>query len=67
MLFHPSSIEPVLHPVSLRDLRPTQITVGRREVERKARSWRERCRDEGGAWLGQHMIPCVEGPAAIGG
>lgn len=62
MLFHPSSIEPVLQPVPLRDLRPTQITVGLREMQRKARAWRERRRNEDGAWLGQHMIPCVEGP-----
>ena len=27
--------EPVLHPVAILDLRPTQITVGMREVEDK--------------------------------
>lgn len=57
-----SPIEPILHPVDLKDLRPTQITVGLREVERKARQWRDRRQSEDGAWLGQHMIPAVEGP-----
>ena len=35
-------IEPVLHTVSVRDLRPTQITVGLREVTRKRDEWRDR-------------------------
>jgi hypothetical protein len=61
-MFNRSAIEPILHPVALKDLRPTQITVGLREVDRKAREWRERKRSESGEWLGEHMIPCVEGP-----
>ena len=34
--------EPVLRPVPIADLRPTQITVGMREVEAKRRAWRAR-------------------------
>jgi hypothetical protein len=57
-----SRIEPVLHPVALKDLRPTQMTVGLREVERKAKQWREMKRQQDGEWLGAHMIPAVLGP-----
>jgi hypothetical protein len=53
--------EPLLHPVAIDDLRPTQMTVGYREVERKRREWRAR-KDEGGEFLGRHMIPVVIGP-----
>lgn len=28
-------IEPILHPVAIREIRPTQMTVGIYEVERK--------------------------------
>ena len=31
--------EPLLHPTPIEDLRPTQITVGMREVEEKRRRW----------------------------
>lgn len=33
--------EPVLQTAAIVDLRPTQVTVGYREVERKRRRWRE--------------------------
>ena len=33
--------EPVLHPVPIASLRPTQITVGMREVDEKRQRWRE--------------------------
>jgi hypothetical protein len=58
--------EPILHPVEIDVLRPTQITVGMREVEAKRREWR--ARNNGGKgnkaaeFLGQHMIPVIEGP-----
>ncbi len=53
--------EPVLHPISIADLRPTQITVGMREVEEKRRAWREKG-DKAATFLGSHMIPVVLGP-----
>ncbi|EZP82892.1 ParB-like protein [Novosphingobium resinovorum] len=55
-------IQPILDPVKISDLRPTQMTVGMREVERKARAWRERPHDEAGRYLGERMIPAVIGP-----
>ena len=33
--------EPRLTPVAITDLRPTQITVGMREVKAKRKHWRE--------------------------
>ncbi|HTW51901.1 MAG TPA: ParB-like protein [Stellaceae bacterium] len=54
--------EPVYHSTPLKDLRPTQITVGMREVEEKRRGWRERHGKKAGAFLASHMIPVVLGP-----
>ncbi|MDE2411557.1 MAG: chromosome partitioning protein ParB [Sphingomonadales bacterium] len=55
-------IEPLLHPVAIRDLRPTQMTVGIFEVEQKRAEWRARQQRDGGKFLGGHMIPVVIGP-----
>jgi hypothetical protein len=54
--------EPVLTTVAILDLRPTQITVGMREVEAKRKRWKEIGGKEGGKFLGKHMIPVVVGP-----
>ncbi len=54
--------EPVLTPVAVADLRPTQITVGMREVTAKRQRWRETRKSRGGEFLGKHMIPVVLGP-----
>jgi hypothetical protein len=48
--------------VAIADLRPTQITVGMREVEAKRKRWREIAAKRGGKFLGRHMIPVVLGP-----
>ena len=59
----PNTREPLLHPVPILSLRPTQMTVGMREVKEKRKRWRahksERKKAE---LLGQHMIPVVLGP-----
>jgi hypothetical protein len=52
--------EPVLHPVPM-DLRPTQITVGMREVDEKRKAFREKG-SKSGTFLGNHMIPVALGP-----
>src|SRR5262249_20861564 len=44
------------------DLRPTQITVGMREVKEKRRRWRDKKGKKGSKFLGGHMIPVVLGP-----
>jgi len=54
--------EPVLHPVPINDLRPTQITVGMREVASKRKAWRAKSGDKGAEFLGKHMVPVVLGP-----
>jgi hypothetical protein len=54
--------EPVLHPVAILDLRPTQITVGMREVKEKCARLRERKTTKIGKFLGDHMIPVIKGP-----
>ncbi len=56
------SPEPVLKPVAIKSLRPTQITVGFREVEEKRTAWRERGEHAEGKFLGNHMAPIVVGP-----
>jgi hypothetical protein len=54
--------EPMLVPVTIDDLRPTQITVGMREVAEKRKRWRETAAKKGGKFLGRHMIPAILGP-----
>jgi hypothetical protein len=54
--------EPILHPVAIAELRPTQITVGYREVEAKRAEWRARADKKAGNFLGQHTIPVILGP-----
>ena len=54
--------EPILHPVPIGDLRPTQITVGMREVGEKRERWREYKGKKKSEYLGQHMIPVILGP-----
>ena len=54
--------EPILHPVDIVDLRPTQITVGMREVGAKRKAWLTKTGDKGPEFLGRHMIPVILGP-----
>ena len=59
--------EPLLNPVPISTLRPTQMTVGYREVEQKRQDWRKRASaqadgKDGAEFLGTHMIPVVLGP-----
>src|SRR5262249_23108743 len=63
---HMSTREPRLTPVAITDLRPTQITVGMREVKAKRKHWRElannKKKDKDDKFLGKHMIPVILGP-----
>ena len=54
--------EPILNTVSIDDLRPTQMTVGFREVAEKRREWHERSDKGASKFLGSHMLPAVLGP-----
>ena len=54
--------DPLLVPTPLIELRPTQITVGLREVKQKRAAWRKLAKKKDGEFLGQHMIPVLKGP-----
>ena len=54
--------EPMIHPIPILELRPTQMTVGMREVKEKRKRWREQEKDKQAESLGKHMIPVVRGP-----
>jgi len=54
--------EPILMPVPVEELRPTQLTVGKREVEIKRKAWRDRTKKKEREFLGRHMIPVIKGP-----
>jgi len=56
--------EPLLRPVPIADLRPTQITVGMREVADKRKQWKTRAENKGKGeeFLGKHLIPVILGP-----
>jgi hypothetical protein len=54
--------EPILKPVPLKELRPTQITIGLREVAERRKRWQEKRGKKKDAFLGCHMIPVVLGP-----
>jgi hypothetical protein len=56
------SREPRIHSVSIMALRPTQITVGMREVKAKRKSWREHPDRKKADFLGNHLIPVIWGP-----
>lgn len=57
-----NSREPRVHPVKIADLRPTQITLGMREVKAKRKRWRVQKLDTQEKFLGSHLIPVVRGP-----
>ena len=54
--------DPILTPVAIETLRPTQITVGMREVRDKRKALRTRQIKKIGRFLGDHMIPVILGP-----
>lgn len=54
--------EPRVFPVRVDSLRPTQITVGLREVQVKRNRWREQKEAAEARFLGDHMIPVLLGP-----
>jgi len=53
---------PTLNPVKIEDLRPTQITVGMREVDQKRKTWREKSAKQRAEFFGKHMVPVIVGP-----
>ena len=60
----PAVREPILHPVPIKELRPTQMTVGLQEVAWKRAEWRRKGGKKPDFFLLKHMIPVVRGPKA---
>jgi hypothetical protein len=54
--------DPTINEVEIEALRPTQMTVGYREVQVKRRQWREAKDSERIKILGRHTVPVVLGP-----
>jgi hypothetical protein len=55
--------EPLVQPIPILSLRPTQMTVGMREVKEKRKRWRDhKSKKKRAELLGTHMIPVVLGP-----
>jgi hypothetical protein len=57
-----SAREPRVHPIPILSLRPTQLTVGMREVKEKRKRFREQSAEKQNDMIGKHMIPVVFGP-----
>jgi hypothetical protein len=54
--------EPVLTPTPILALRPTQMTLGMREVEEKQKAWRAFDPKKRERFLASHMVPVILGP-----
>lgn len=54
--------EPLLEPIPILSLRPTQMTVGIREVKEKRKRFRGKKAKKQAEAIGKHMIPVVLGP-----
>jgi len=55
--------EPIVHPVPILQLRPTQMTVGMREVQQKRKHFGEQeSKKKLQEMIGKHMVPVVKGP-----
>jgi hypothetical protein len=54
--------DPILQPVPIASLRPTQITVGELEVKEKRKRLRKSGAKKIGNFLGDHLIPVILGP-----
>jgi len=54
--------EPTVHPIAIADLRPTQITVGMREVSARQKNWQRQDPKRRAEFLGRHLIPVIRGP-----
>ncbi|MDR3411374.1 MAG: ParB-like protein [Formivibrio sp.] len=54
--------EPILKPVPIAELRPTQITVGMREVSARRKRWKSQTTGkQRAAFLQKHLIPVILG------
>jgi hypothetical protein len=54
--------EPLLRYAAIKELHPTQITVGMREVGQKRQRWRSEGNKKKAEFLGKHVVPVILGP-----
>ena len=54
--------EPVLHATPILSLRPTQMTLGMKEVGQKRDAWRTKAAGDLAKFLSSHMVPTIVGP-----
>jgi hypothetical protein len=54
--------EPKVQPIPILELRPTQMTVGLREVKEKRKRFHEQPAKKQRETIGKHLIPVVHGP-----
>jgi hypothetical protein len=54
--------DPILVTVPIKELRPTQITVGFREVAEKRRHWSALPESKRNSFVASHMVPVLLGP-----
>src|ERR1700690_3368269 len=57
-----TKLRPLVKPVLLSQLRPTQMTVGLGEVDERRTRWRRQEGKRAARYLGKHMIPGILGP-----
>jgi len=57
----PSLREPILHPTPILSLRPTQMTLGMTEVQRKRAAWNKKTSEDLAKFLVAHMVPVITG------
>ena len=57
--------EPVLQATPILSLRPTQITLGMREVEIKRKNWSKHDPEKLSTFLSAHMVPVIMGPGKV--
>ena len=62
--YHGNAREPILKPVPIGELRPTQITVGMREVHARRAHWKKKTKSKSkqAKFLQEHLIPVILGP-----
>ncbi len=53
---------PISHPVDIAELKPTQMTIGLKEVETRAAKLKTLVQQDGDKQVRKHVIPVVKGP-----
>ncbi|MFY9642900.1 MAG: ParB-like protein [Rhodomicrobium sp.] len=53
---------PLSHPIDIAELKPTQMTIGLKEVETRAAKLKALAQEDGEKLVRKHVIPVVKGP-----